>query len=102
MPLARFRFSKSGISLGTSTISLPANLRSISCNRDEVKQVFRAKGPGFGVGIDTVDGKTHYFWTFRRNRILTELTESGYAVGADRHPRWLNLQAFPVFPKDRS
>src|SRR5271166_3526561 len=100
MPLARLRFSEEGIWLGTGRFALPEDLRSVSYRRDQVKQVFRARSvPGFGVGFDTTDGMTHYFWTFRSRRVIEQLVEAGYPAGASRHARWLNLQGFSLFRK---
>jgi hypothetical protein len=56
MPLAILRFSESGVWLGTSPLAVPPDCRSVSYERDEIRQVFRAVGWfGFGVGLDTVD-----------------------------------------------
>jgi hypothetical protein len=101
MPFATFRFSESGVWLGSKfPISVQRDLRSVSYDKYEIRQVFRA--PGWfspGVGLDTVDGRTHYFWTFRRRRILGELGEAGYTVGADRHPYGVFIETFPLFGK---
>ncbi len=92
IPAARLRVSDDGLELWTNSIAIPARYSSVDYRKREICEVFRSRGPGLsGVGIETVDGLTQYFWTFRADRVLAELASRGYAMDKTRVPNPLAL-----------
>jgi|SRR5271166_714247 len=88
IPFARLRISDVGLWLGTAPLALPKRASFIAYLKDEVHEVFRSRGfLHVGVGIETSDGKTHYFSTLHPQWVLAELAERGYRVGGARQPR---------------
>ena len=49
----------------------------------------------WGIGVDTVDSKTHFFWTFNHRSVLGALIERGYVAGDDRIPGAIYLMGLP-------
>jgi hypothetical protein len=98
IPLARLRVADSKLMLHSLARSLAhqLRLRSVPIERTEVKEVFRSSGSLHpGVGIETVEGKIHYFWTLRPESVLANLAERNYPNGPERRsPRYLMLLGF--------
>lgn len=102
MPLARLRMSDKGLWLGTRTITIRRDLQSVEYDKSEVVAVFPSRGVlTIGVGIETADHKTHYFWTIHRRAVINELAERGYVIREPRRPGLWMLQGFP-WPRRRS
>ena len=97
-PFASLRISDSELSLGGAPWSgLPSGLRSVEYPKSCVRQAFRCRHGVLlnGIGFDTTDDKTHYFWTFRSQRVLDSLAAHGYPIGPDRRPGLLEVQGLP-------
>ena len=96
IPFARLLVSDAGFSFGTMLRLFPWMSRTLTLPREEVVGVFRSRGMfSWGVGIDTIDGKTHFFWTLGPRRVLDELVERGYVAGDDRIPGSIYLMGIP-------
>jgi hypothetical protein len=83
---AVMQISQQAVALGTWAFWIPKDRGHIEYPREEVSQVFGAYGLGFGVGFDTSDDRTHYFYTFKRAKVLRSLSALGYIIGEARHP----------------
>ena len=98
IPFARLFLTDAGLTIATKLVAIPKRSRSLTLARDDVAGVFRSRGIfSWGVGIDTVEGKTHFFWTFQWRKVMGELTERGYAVETDRMPGAVYLMGLPRF-----
>jgi hypothetical protein len=93
IPFARMRVHDGGVSIGyrwPSMPGMPKALRSFEIPKTDIAQVFRSRGIFiWGVGFETTTSKTHFFLTFGWRKVLTELADRGYAIGADRRPGFL-------------
>jgi hypothetical protein len=97
IPMAQLRVSENGLWLGTSTITIPKDRRSVEYRSGEIAEVFPSTGLlTRGVGIVTYDGKTHYFWTLRPARVLKALADSGYSIRTARRPPSLLFDQLPI------
>ena len=96
IPFARLRVSDGELDLHSPMASLAhqRRARSVSIKRVDVEAVFRSTlrlHPG--LGIETNEGKTHYFWTLHPQTVLNDLAARGYPLG-DEHralPYWTLL-----------
>jgi len=95
-PFARLHIDDDGLWIGTTVPFIPKKSRSLAVTRQDIVQVFRSRGMfSWGVGIETVESKTHFFWTFNPRSVLDELMKRGYAVGNDRIPGSIYLMGLP-------
>lgn len=91
------RLSAEGFWLGTTTSAIPRNRRSVEYRKSDVVEVFLTHGLTVrGVGLATMDGKTHYFWAFRRSRVLEAFAALGYPVGQSRRARGVLVDQIPL------
>ena len=89
MPFARLRVSDDKLDLHSPMAGFAhqRRARSVTIERADVKAVFPSTmrlHPG--VGIETNDGKTHYFWTLHSQTVLDNLTARGYPFGTEHLP----------------
>ena len=88
LPLAPLRISDAKVWLGTWIPALPF----VEYEKPYVSDVFRSRSLFyFGIGIDTADGKTHWFGTFRRRKVLSTLASRGYVVGTARSLKFRDM-----------
>jgi hypothetical protein len=100
IPFARLQVSPSGVWLGTRTRTIPKDRRAVQYDKADISEVFSLRGfTARGLGIATRDGKTHYFGTFRKNRVLKGFTECGYEIGPSRRANGVVLDQFPLWWK---
>jgi hypothetical protein len=82
--------------LGTWSITIPEEQKSVEYARSGVQEVFRTRSLQPGIGIVATDGRTHYFWTLRPTKVLAAFRTAGYTVGPGRRPKGAVLGQFPL------
>jgi len=79
IPLGRLRVGDGGLSLWSVPRSRSWTLPSVDLSKDQVRVRCRRGILRRGIEFRTPD-EVHYFWTFRPNRVMAALRDSGYSI----------------------